>query len=135
MITVNQEYKHEFQYSQEEVTRFAEVTGDRNPVHTDADYAAKTMFKRPIMHGMLGASLLSKVFGTLFPGEGTIYLKQSLNFLKPMYPDTPYEALFTVKEINYEKNRAIVETVIKDKEGKVCTSGEATVMNVEKIKK
>lgn len=135
MITINQEYKHEFQYSQEEVTRFAEVTGDRNPVHTDAEYAAKTMFKRPIMHGMLGASLLSKVFGTLFPGEGTIYLKQSLNFLKPMYPDTPYEALFTVKEINYEKNRAIVETVIKDKEGKVCTSGEATVMNVDKIKK
>ncbi len=135
MITINQEYKHEFQYSQEEVTRFAEVTGDRNPVHTDAEYAAKTMFKRPIMHGMLGASLLSKVFGTLFPGEGTIYLKQSLNFLKPMYPDTPYEAVFTVKEINYEKNRAIVETVIKDKEGKVCTSGEATVMNVDKIKK
>lgn len=135
MIAVNQEYTHEFQYSQEEVSRFAEVTGDRNPVHTNAAYAAKTMFKRPIMHGMLGASLLSKVFGTLFPGEGTIYLKQSLNFLKPMYPDTPYEAVFTVKEINYEKNRAIVETIIKDKEGKVCTSGEATVMNVEKIKK
>jgi acyl dehydratase len=87
------------------------------------------------MHGMLGASLFSKVFGTLFPGEGTIYLKQSLNFLKPMYPDTPYEAVFTVKEIIYEKNRAIVETVIKDKEGKICTSGEATVMNVDKIKK
>jgi acyl dehydratase len=135
MIEVNQVYTHEFQYSQDEVSRFAEVTGDRNPVHTDADYAAKTMFKKPIMHGMLGASLLSKVFGTLFPGEGTIYLKQSLNFLKPMYPDTPYEAVFTVKEIVYEKNRAIVETVIKDKEGKVCTSGEATVMNVEKIKK
>jgi acyl dehydratase len=135
MIEVNQVYTHEFQYSQEEVTRFAEVTGDRNPVHTDADYAAKTMFKRPIMHGMLGASLLSKVFGTLFPGEGTIYLKQSLNFLKPMYPDTPYEAVFTVKEVKYEKSRAIVETVIKDKEGKVCTSGEATVMNVDKIKK
>ncbi len=135
MITVNQEYKHAFQYSQEEVSRFAEVTGDRNPVHTDAAYAAKTMFKRPIMHGMLGASLLSKVFGTLFPGEGTIYLKQSLNFLKPMYPDTPYEAVFTVKEINYEKNRAIVETVIKNMEGNVCTSGEATVMNVDKIKK
>ncbi len=135
MLTVNQEYSHEFQYSQAEVSRFAEVTGDRNPVHTDADYAAKTMFKRPIMHGMLGASLFSKVFGTLFPGEGTIYLKQSLNFLKPMYPDTPYEALFTVKEIIWEKNRAIIETVIKDKEGKVCTSGEATVMNIEKIKK
>src|SRR4051812_14169838 len=134
MIEVSQTYTHEFQFSQEEVERFAEVTGDKNPVHTDAAYAATTMFKRPIMHGMLGAALFSKVFGTLFPGEGTIYLKQTLNFLKPMYAGTPYEAVFTVKEVLKDKNRAIVETVIRDKEGKVCTSGEAAVMNVQKIR-
>src|SRR5687767_15922154 len=134
MIEANQVYTHDFKFSQDEVNRFAEVTGDKNPVHTDAAYAAKTMFKRPIMHGMLSASLFSKVFGTLFPGEGTIYLKQSLNFLKPMYVDTKYEAVFTVKEVNKDKNRAIVETVIRGKDGKVCTSGEAVVMNVDKIK-
>jgi acyl dehydratase len=134
MIEPNQTYTHEFRFSQDEVNRFAEVTGDKNPVHTDADYAAKTMFKRPIMHGMLSASLFSKVFGTLFPGEGTIYLKQSLNFLKPMYVDTQYEAVFTVREVLKDKNRAVVETVIRDKDGKICTSGEATVMNVDKIK-
>src|SRR3954463_15351073 len=128
MIEVNQVYTHEFKFSQEEVNQFAQVTGDKNPVHTDAAYAAKTMFKRPIMHGMLSASLFSKVFGTLFPGEGTIYLKQSLNFLKPMYVDVAYEAVFTVKEVIKEKNRAIIETLIKDKStGVVCTSGEATV--------
>ncbi len=135
MIEVNQTYSHDFSFSQTEVNQFAQVTGDKNPVHTDADYAAKTMFKRPIMHGMLSASLFSKVFGTLFPGEGTIYLKQSLNFLKPMYVDVTYEAVFTVKEVLKDKNRAIVETIIKDKTtGNVCTSGEATVMNVDKIK-
>ena len=134
MIEVNQVFTHEFQFSQQEVNQFAEVTGDKNPVHLNAGYAATTMFKRPIMHGMLSASLFSKVFGTLFPGEGTIYLKQSLNFLKPMYVDTVYEAVFTVKEVILDKNRAIVETVIKDKEGKVCTSGEATVLNPSKIK-
>jgi acyl dehydratase len=133
MIAVNDTFTHKFQFSQEEVNRFAEVTGDQNPVHTDADYAAKTMFKRPIMHGMLSASLFSKVFGTLFPGEGTIYLKQSLSFLKPMYVDTPYEAVFTVKEVLKDKNRAVVETLIKNPDGLVCTSGEATVMNVDKI--
>jgi len=85
---------------------------------------------------MLSASLFSKVFGTLFPGEGTIYLKQSLSFMKPMYVDTDYEAVFTVKEVMYDKNRAIIETLIKDKaNGLVCTSGEAVVMNVDKIKK
>lgn len=135
MIEVGQIYTHDFNFSQDEVNRFAEVTGDKNPVHLNADYAAKTMFKKPIMHGMLSASLFSKVFGTLFPGEGTIYLKQSLSFLKPMYVDTNYEAVFTVKEVIKDKSRAIVETLIKDKAtGIVCTSGEATVMNVDKIK-
>jgi|SRR5687768_9159433 len=134
MIQEKQTYTHEFSYSQDEVNRFAAATGDKNPVHLDAAYAAKTMFKRPIMHGMLGASLFSKVFGTLFPGEGTIYLKQSLNFLKPMYVDTKYECVFTVKEVIRDKNRAVVETVIRGKDGKVCTSGEAVVMNVDKIK-
>lgn len=134
MLEVAQTYTHDFSFSQEEVNRFAEVTGDKNPVHIDAEYAATTMFKKPIMHGMLGASLFSKVFGVLFPGEGTIYLKQSLSFLKPMYVDVQYEAFFTVKEVLKDKHRAIIETIIKDKQtGNVCTSGEATVMNVDKI--
>ena len=134
MIELNQVYTHEFSYSQDQVNRFADATGDKNPVHLDTAYAAQTMFKRPIMHGMLSASLLSKVFGTLFPGEGTIYLKQSLNFLKPMYVDTKYDAVFTVKEVIHDKHRAVVETVIKDKDGKVCTTGEALIMHTEKIR-
>ncbi len=135
MIETGQTYSHDFSFSQAEVAAFAQCTGDKNPVHLDAAYAAKTMFKRPIMHGMLSASLFSKVFGTLFPGEGTIYLKQSLNFLKPMYVDVNYEAIFTVKEAIKDKNRAVIETVIKDKTtGLICTSGEAVVMNVEKIR-
>ena len=135
MIAKDQTYTHDFRFSQDEVNRFAEVTGDKNPVHTDAEYAAKTMFKRPIMHGMLSASLFSKVFGTLFPCEGTIYLKQSLNFLKPMYVENDYVAEFVVKEVIKDKNCAVIETLIKDKNTNlVCTSGEAVVMNVTAIK-
>jgi acyl dehydratase len=134
MLKVNEVYTHAFSFSQEEVDRFAEVTGDKNPVHTNAEFASKTMFKKPVMHGMLSASLFSKVFGTLFPGEGTIYLKQTLNFLKPMYVDNTYEAVFTVKEVMPDKNRAVIETIIRNIEGKVCTSGEAVIMNPDKIK-
>ena len=135
MIKVNDIYNHKFSYSQQQVEEFARVTGDNNPVHTNAEFAATTMFKVPIMHGMLGAALFSKIFGTLFPGDGTIYLAQTLNFLKPMYAGKEYEAVFTVKEIIVEKNRAIVETKIIDPETqKVMTIGEATVMNIEKIK-
>ncbi|MFI5141502.1 MAG: MaoC family dehydratase [Bacteroidia bacterium] len=136
MIAVGQTYSHEFNFSQADVIAFANATGDKNPVHLDADFAAKTQFKRPIMHGMLSASLFSKVFGTLFPGEGTIYLKQTLNFLKPMYVDTDYVAEFVVKDVIKDKNRATIETLIKQKApgGFVCTSGEAVIMNVDKIK-
>lgn len=127
-------YTHEFSFTQEEVIRFADVTGDKNPVHLDEAYAASTMFKRPIMHGFLGGSVFSKVFGTLFPGEGTIYMKQSMAFMRPMFVNTVYEVRMTVKEVIKEKHRATVETVIADKAtGDVVINGEATVMNVNRI--
>ncbi len=127
-------YTHDFSFTQEEVVKFAEVTGDKNPVHLDATYAAGTMFKKPIIHGFLGGSVLSKVFGTLFPGEGTIYLKQSMSFMRPMFVDTIYEVRMTVKDVNKEKHRANVETIVADKStGDVVISGEATVMNVNRI--
>jgi acyl dehydratase len=134
MLEINQEYLHEFKFSQSEVLKFAELTGDNNPVHTDDTYASKTIFKRPVIHGMLGASIFSKIFGTLFPGEGTIYLGQNLNFMRPMYPDTEYEAVLIVKEVLKDKHKAVIETIIKDKlTGKICTSGEATLYNANKI--
>jgi acyl dehydratase len=134
MIEQGTTYNHTFRFTQKEVELFAQVTGDKNPVHLDADYAAKTMFKRPIMHGFLGGSVFSKIFGTLFPGEGTIYLKQSMAFMRPMFVDTDYEVRMTVKEVVKEKHRATVETIIVDKNsGDVVINGEATVMNVERI--
>jgi len=134
MLAANQTYKHAFQYTQAQVQAFAEVTGDHNPVHLDAIYAATTAFKKPIMHGFLSGSVFSKVFGTLFPGEGTIYLRQTMEFLRPMYVDVMYEAVFTVKEIDTEKHRAIVETVVYDTATqKPCLRGEAEVMNQREI--
>ena len=103
-------------------------------MHLDENFAANTIFKKPIMHGFLGGSIFSKVFGTLFPGEGTIYLKQSMEFLRPMFVDVMYEAIFTVKEILEEKHKAVIETIIRDKDTKKETiKGEALVMNNEKI--
>lgn len=134
MIELGTTYRHSFSFTQDEVAKFAEVTGDKNPVHLDEKYAAGTMFKKPIMHGFLGGSIFSKVFGTLFPGEGTIYLKQSMAFMKPMYVNTEYEAVFTVKDLNKEKHRITVETKIIEKAtGAETITGEATVMNPGKI--
>ncbi|MGF1533360.1 MAG: MaoC family dehydratase [Bernardetiaceae bacterium] len=123
-------FVHRFSFSQDDVVAFAEVSGDKNPVHLDPEYAAQTMFKQPIMHGFLGASVFSKVFGTLFPGEGTIYLKQELSFLRPMTVDTEYEATFTVQEVNPERHRGIIASEIKDiAKDKITLRGVAELMN------
>lgn len=131
-LHLNKTFSTDFSFSQQDVIDFARVTGDNNPVHLDEDFASKTIFKTRIMHGMLGACVFSKVFGTMFPGEGTIYLSQSVNFLKPMYVDTSYTSHFEVLEI-LEKNRARISTSILNQEGKKVVVGEAVVMNLEKI--
>lgn len=131
-ILLNQTYSHKFSFNQKEVIDFARVTGDNNPVHLDEEFASKTIFKTRVMHGMLGACIFSKVFGTLFPGDGTIYLSQSVTFLKPMLVDTTYEAQFEVVEV-LEKNKARITTNIVNEEGKKIVVGEAVIMNLEKI--
>ena len=133
-IQVNDVFKQEFSFSQEQVNAFAALTGDSNPLHLDAAYAATTPFKRPIMHGFLGGSVFSRVFGMFFPGEGTIYMRQTMEFMRPMFVDTVYEVIFTVVETNPEKHTATVRTEMFDKITQKCTiKGDALVMNVEKI--
>lgn len=70
--------------SERDLVMFAEVSGDHNPVHLDAAYAATTRFKERIAHGMLTAGYISAVFGTRLPGPGAIYISQTLNFRGPV---------------------------------------------------
>ena len=133
MINIGDTVEHNFSFSQEEVVLFAKVTGDNNPVHLDEEYASKTLFKRPIIHGMLGGSVFSKVFGTMFPGEGTIYLNQNLQFLRPMLVSTNYIAQFEVLDIDREKHRATVSTIVINEEGKKVIDGNAILMHSEKF--
>ena len=119
----------EFSFSQDEVEKFARLTGDTNPIHLDQEYAAKTFFKKRILHGFLGASVFSRIFGTLYPGEGTVYLKQELKFLAPMFVDTQYKAIVELIEVIAEKKRARLKTHITDKDNNVIISGEALVQN------
>jgi len=133
MINIGDTFDHTFSFTQEDVISFAKVTGDNNPVHLDEAYAASTIFKRPIIHGMLGATVFSKVFGTMFPGEGTIYLNQNLQFMRPMLVDTNYTAHFEVLEIDREKHRATINTSVLNEEGKKVVDGIAILMHTEKF--
>src|SRR5256884_9514216 len=76
---------HERTITDSDIVRFAEVSGDRNPVHLDAAYAARSPFGQRIAHGFLIGSLISAVLGTDLPGPGTIYLGQTLKFLAPVH--------------------------------------------------
>ena len=129
-------FEHDFNFSQADVEAYAKVSGDNNPVHLDAEFAAKTQFKKPIMHGMLSASVFSKVFGTIFPGDGSIYLKQSLNFKRPMFVDTEYKAIFEVLEVDEKRHSATIRSSIYSTEGnrpKLLVDGEALIMNEQRF--
>ena len=125
MVKQGDVYKHGVKFTQADVVKFAEVTGDFNPIHIDAEYAAKTMFKKPIVHGFLSGAVFSKVFGTLFPGEGTIYLSQEMKFLAPIFVEEQYEARFEVMEVNTEKHCGIVNCSLVNSEGAPCITGVA----------
>ena len=127
-------FEYQFVITQEQVSKFAEISGDNNPIHFDNDFAANTIFKKPIIHGIFSSSVFSKYFGMINPGKGTIYLKQSIEFLRPMYVDIQYKATFKIISIDTIKSKAIFETCIFDTNtNKKCISGEAEIMNKEKI--
>lgn len=126
-INFGSEYSYEFMFDQNDVINFANATGDDNPIHLDDEYAKTTIFGKRILHGFLGGSVFSKVFGTLFPGNGTIYLKQNMSFFKPMFVETNYVAKFTIIEVSSEKNRATVRTEIFDSNNELIIGGEALI--------
>ena len=77
MLYIGKKWEHSFLFTQEDVDTFAQVTGDTNPIHLDEEYASKSIFKKRVVHGALSNSIFSKVFGTITPGKGTIYLSQN----------------------------------------------------------
>lgn len=131
---IGSEFTEEFSYTQNDVNTFADISGDKNPIHLDENFAANSIFGKRIIHGYLGASIFSKVFAMSFPGEGTIYLKQDLKFLKPMFVDVNYIAKFKVLDIISEKHRSLVLTEIFDFDQNIVVSGEALIQNKNFIK-
>ncbi len=129
MIKTGDAYTHHLSFKQSDVDAFAKITGDNNPIHIDAEFAAKTPFGRPIVHGFLSGAVFSKVFGTLFPGEGAIYMYQDMKFLAPVFVDRPYVAKFRVTEVNVEKHTAVIECLLEDESGKICIEGNAKLKN------
>lgn len=130
---VGDEYRHRFSFSQDDVIKFAEVSGDNNPIHLDAEYAAQTQFKRPIIHGHLSSSVFTRFLGTGIPGgPGSIYIKQVTEYKRPMFVDTEYEVVFRIVSIDTKRHIAEIATEIIDTNTKKITiTGIGTLMNSE----
>ena len=126
-LTVGQTYETRFAITAELIEGFARVTGDYNPIHLDEDYARQTIFEKRVAQGMLGAGLLSGVLGCQFPGTGTIYLSQTLKFLKPIFIGDEITLRLEVLEIINAKNRVRLETEFTNQKGEAVITGEALV--------
>lgn len=119
---------------QSDIDAFATVTGDHNPVHVDEEFAKTTRFGRRIAHGMLTASLVSAVLANKLPGEGSVYLGQTLQFVAPVFPGDEITARVTVKEIREDKPIVKLETICLNQREEVVVRGEATVLAADKRK-
>jgi UDP-4-amino-4,6-dideoxy-N-acetyl-beta-L-altrosamine N-acetyltransferase len=108
------------------ISRFAELSGDNNPVYRQDGAACDAGFQGVQAHAMLIAAGLSRILGTVFPGPGTIYVGQSLRFLHPVYPDTPIEYLLRIA--SRIGRRAILTVTVSDRDGKALVTGEAEVL-------
>jgi 3-hydroxybutyryl-CoA dehydratase len=110
-----------------DIDTFAIITGDTNPVHLDAEYAATTPFKARIAHGMMSAGLISTVLGTQLPGPGCIYLEQQIKFRAPVFIDDTVVATVTVEDINERRGRVTLKTqcFVNDK---LVADGTASMM-------
>ncbi|CAB1370928.1 MaoC family dehydratase [Denitratisoma oestradiolicum] len=110
-----------------DIILFSGVSTDVNPIHIDEEYAAATIFKGRVAHGMLSASLISAVLANKLPGPGTIYMAQNARFRSPVRPEDTVTATVTIKEVLVEKKRVILDTTCRVGD-RVVIEGEATVM-------
>lgn len=109
-----------------DVKVFAGISGDRNPVHLDEEYAENSRYKKRIAHGFMTASYFSALFGTKIPGAGCVYVSQSLNFKRPVYINDTVVATIKVIKVNKEKQRIFFKTTCTVR-NKIVIDGEAEI--------
>lgn len=123
-------FRHDFMFADDQVLAYAALSGDSNPIHVTAQYAAQTDFGRCIVHGYFSISVFSKIYGTLLYPEAHILISQSAKYIKPVFTATSYTAVMTTKELLPAKNRVVYQNDIIDRyTGELKVTGEAVLMN------
>lgn len=110
------------------VAKFADVSNDNNPLHLDEAFAKTTRFGQRIAHGMISAGLISAVHGTLIPGQGAVYMSQSLKFRRPVFYGDTLTAWAEVQEKIEDKKRVIMKNRVENQKGEVVVEGEGVLL-------
>jgi len=126
-LEVGQEASMSRVVGEADIVAYAALSGDYNPVHLDSEYAAKTIFKERIAHGILSAGYISALFGMKLPGPGAIYVSQTLNFKAPVKIDDRVESLVRIIELIPDRKRARFDCICSVA-GKPVLTGEAVLM-------
>lgn len=124
-LKIGDSYTEIFVLDDNKVKAFADVSGDKNPIHLDSNFAAKTIFKKNIVHGILVASLFSKILGNNLPGEGSIYLGQNLKFLRPVFVNEEIKIVVKIENIRQDKPIITLSTICYNSENEIAVEGEA----------
>jgi 3-hydroxybutyryl-CoA dehydratase len=111
-----------------DVTTFAQITGDTNPLHVDDEYARKGRFGRRVVHGMLTAGLISAVLGNKLPGPGCIYLSQQIEFLAPVFVGDTITAVVEVSEWRPERRIITLKTECHNQDQQAVLTGKAVLL-------
>ncbi len=127
-IKVGDKFSTERLVTDELIRKFADVSGDHNPIHLDEDVAKKTRFGRRIAHGMLSGAFISAVLGYEFSERKIVYLSQTLKFTAPVFIGDTVTATATVTNIREDKPIVTLETVCTNQNGDMLVKGEAAVM-------
>jgi acyl dehydratase len=123
-IKIGMEASYSQTITDSDIRAFSGLSGDKNPLHMDDEYAKATIYKDRIAHGMISASFFSSLFGTKIPGEGSVYVAQSLHFKRPVYINDTVTATITVIRIDIKRRRVFFRTVCRVK-NKTVIDGQA----------
>lgn len=127
-IQVGDRVEVPYQITEDDVRKFAEISGDWNPVHFDEVYASGTIFKTRIAHGMVSLAKFSGIFGMDLPGLGTLWETQEVRFTGPVFLNKEYKAV--AKAISVDRRRVSMETWVEDAEGNRVLEGRASVIPI-----
>lgn len=115
------------QATDETIRQIADISGDVNPIHLDENYAASTVFKKRIAHGLFCINGISRLLGTVLPGEGAILLSQEFKYKKPVYIGDEICIEVSVREIDREKSVYHLDIVCTNQENHVVLEGNSSV--------